>query len=274
MIKASATLIFSFFSLLVFSQDTIYNINGTKTLGKVKEVSTRNVSYTIGNTKINTPLSEVAYISYSTGQRDEFNMHLLKRTVSDTPAPAIKEHPKKNIVAINVFEMAFINFSCSYERILNSGLIGLKIPLSVGMGGKPKEDQYNTNNYGSITYLYNKIIGSGLELNYYPVGQNRHTFYVGLSGVIGSFKYFQYVYDTVASFNNGYGPYYSYPLKEKRSNTGVHYAGMIHMGGYLGITENLLIGGKFGVGYKREETIYVDYTHPKLQLDINLAFRF
>ena len=56
---------------------------------------------------------------------------------------------------------------------------------------------------------------------------------------------------------------------------GMHYSGMVHLGGYLHMGDNFLIGCKIGVGFKREETIEPDnYTLPTAQFDFNLGYRF
>ena len=110
------------------------------------------------------------------------------------------------------------------------------------------------------------MYSGGLEFNIYPFGQTRNTFYIGLSGVAGSFNYY------LQTAGSGY-PYYYIP-EPTTKHIGAHYAGMLHLGGYLAPSENILIGAKFGAGYKREETIILDYTLPKVQFDLNLAYRF
>ena len=49
---------------------------------------------------------------------------------------------------------------------------------------------------------------------------------------------------------------------------------MVHIGGYIGISENFLIVAKLAIGYKKEETVFEDYTQFRAQLDLNLAYRF
>lgn len=159
--------------------------------------------------------------------------------------------------------MFFTNFSLSYERYFNDGKFSLKVPFSIGLGGKPNQNNYSSS-FGDTHYLQNRLYSAGLEFNIYPFGQTRSTFYIGLSGVVGSFNYYQPLY-----------PYSSctYPVVYEKF-TGSHGAGMIHLGGYLGLSENILVGAKMGVGYKKEETIYEDFTLPKVQFDLNLAYRF
>ncbi len=277
--KITASVVFSFFTYLLFSQDTIYKTDGSKIIAKIIEVNATSIKYKFvdGNeTVIENPKITIAHISYSNGLKEMYNTYTSRKEVTaldEKPIPINKSQEQflKNIFAINVFEMAFVNFSCSYERIFGSGKIGLKLPISFGMGGKQNDNPYLPNNNENATYLTNKIIGSGLEFNYYPIDQMRHTFYVGLSGVIGSFNYYQNVN---SFYNNPNGSYYTYTPNDNIKHTGMHYAGMLHIGCYFGLSKNILLGGKFGIGYKKEETVFVDYTHPKLQLDMNLAYRF
>ena len=277
--KITASSAFILFSCLLFSQDTIYKTDGSKIIGKIIEVNAASIKYKFidGNeTVIETSKNAITRISYHNGSKEFFdNTTPKKETYTNEDKPTTKSDAPylKNIFAVNMFEMAFTNFSFSYERIFGSGKIGLKVPVSFGMGGKQNDNNYNPDNWETTIYLTNKKFGTGLEFNFYPGGQGRNTFYVGVSGMVGSYNYYQDIHDTVFN-NNGYSGYNTYPLKEKVKHIGIQYAGMLHIGWYFGLSKNILLGGKFAVGYKRDETIFVDYTRPKLQLDVNLAYRF
>jgi hypothetical protein len=49
---------------------------------------------------------------------------------------------------------------------------------------------------------------------------------------------------------------------------------MFHIGGNIGLTDKILLGGKMGLGYKHQETIFQDYTRFKMTIDLNLSYRF
>ena len=262
----------------VFSQDTIYKTNGSKLIVKVTEVNANTIKYKFVNNGTEliaeTNKSEIAHIVYAGGLKEIYNSIIIHKDVpvgkvaettswEDVPKPSSTEN-MKNIIAINCFEMLFTNFSFSYERIFKKGKFSFKIPVSFGLGGKPNQNNY-TSSYPSTQFLQNKLYSGGLEFNIYPFGQTRNTFYIGLSGVAGSFNYY------IQNPGSGY-PYYTPGTISKY--IGSHYAGMLHIGGYLAPSENILIGAKFGAGYKREETIILDYTLPKVQCDLNLAYRF
>ena len=174
-----------------------------------------------------------------------------------------------NIIAINCFEMFFTNLNISYERFSKSGTMSFKIPVSVGLGGRPDLNNY-TSNFGGLQYMQNRQYSVGLELNAYPFGRTKSAFYVGISGEAGSFAYYTQVYSAA---NSG-PPYYTYVPPVYNKHIGAHYAGTLHLGGYLGLSDHILIGAKVGLGFKREETVIEDYTLAKAQLDLNFAYRF
>jgi hypothetical protein len=260
------------------AQDSIFKMDGTVIVGKIIQISDRQIEYTSNNIIYSTNAEGVGYVRFSNGVIERFNV--IRPSVSAPVTEvkhAISKSDKKNVFAVNLFEIPFIHLGFSYERIFNHGHVSLKLPLSFSLGGPPDETAYVQNGNGSssnasfrTTYLQNKIVASGLEINYYPVGQTRQTFYIGLSGLVGSFYY--YSYDTASYYPYHYG-YYPAQTGKKR-HMAMQYAGMVHLGGYITLTKNLIIGTKFALGYRREETIYVDYTMPKFQLDVNMALRF
>ena len=153
--------------------------------------------------------------------------------------------------------------------ILKSGNISIKIPFSIGLQGKPNTQDY-TSDFYQTQFLQNRNYAAGLELNVYPFGQTKSTFYIGLSTFVGSFNYYKNVNDTI---NNGYGGSY-YNTVGQIKYTGMHYSGMVHLGFYLHLSDSFYMGAKLGLGFKREDTIVTNYTLPTAQFDFNLAYRF
>ncbi|HLC83295.1 MAG TPA: hypothetical protein VJI69_05660, partial [Bacteroidia bacterium] len=177
-----------------------------------------------------------------------------------------------NIIAINTFDLLFTNLSLSYERFSKSGLWSVKIPVSVGFGGK----KYNEKEYyggTSTQFLQNRLYSGGLELNIYPFKRTKNTFYAGISAVAGSFVYYEYIVPQRTQYTGGTGTQL-YLSAAHVKHIGAHYSCMLHVGGYLSLTENILFGAKTALGFKREETIENDYLFPRLQLDLNCAYRF
>jgi hypothetical protein len=269
-----ASLLF-FCSFIISAQDTIMKTSGSRLIGKVTEINLNSIKYTTGmgsTLKISElDKAEVHSITYANGSKEfyaplnnEQPVYYDEKPRTERAAPEKPAIYGKNIFAVNLFEICFTNFSCSYERMAADGKYSVKIPVSFGLGGKPVIHDYGQGS-ASTDFLQNKNYGVGVEFNVYPYGNTRHTFYVGLSGETGSFNYYSYhLYN-----NNGYTYASSF-----EKHVGIHYSGMIHIGGYIGLSDNFLLGGKIGMGFKREETIIQDYTRPRAQLDVNMAYRF
>lgn len=278
--KLFTTILFLFLVAFSFAQDTIYKTNGSKIVAKVTEINSTSIKYKFvnngGELVAEASKSEIAYVVYAGGLKEIYNPIVNKKetatTVTAAELPA-EDAPKQmkvmnNIIAINCFDIFFTNLNLSYERFSKSGSVSIKIPLSVGLGGKPNENNY-TSTFGGSQFLQNRQYSVGVELNAYPFGRTKNTFYVGVSGVAGSFAYYKDVLG--ANYQNGY--YYNSIVGHEK-HIGTHFAGMLHLGGYIGLSDNILMGAKVGLGFKREETIELDYTLPKAQLDLNLAYRF
>jgi hypothetical protein len=278
--KKTITLFVVFAFITGHAQDTIFKTDGSKHIGKVAEINGTSVKYLLSGTDVmvETAKNEIRQINYLNGTKEMYNTAAVAQTTPKyqtesyytnekykAKAPEKTKEYGKNIFALNMFEMFFTNLGVSYERILGDGTFSVKIPFSTGLGGRPNENSYRGDMY-SVLALQNKIYSTGLEFNVYPAKQTRSTFYIGLSGGYGEFKYYR---DSLIS-----APYPGPYVYTHKSYLGKQYYGMIHLGGYIGLTEQLLLGGKAAIGFRREETILVDYTMPRIQLDFNLAYRF
>ena len=267
--KSYAIALFLLNSFLGFSQDSIVFVNGSKAFAKVMEISSSSIKYaengTGGIEMKEKNKSEVFYIVYSNGTKETLTIPVAKKEKMEQVYYSQEEVKRKvvygkNIIAVNVFHFLFTSFSGSYERTFDDGKLGLKIPIEFGLGGKPNMYDYRTGRE-SYAYLENRNYGVGLELNAYPYASTRSTFYVGISTLMGSFDYY-------ASQYNGY------PYGGLVKHEGKLYSGMLHLGGNIGLSDNLMIGMKMAAGFKQEETIFEDYTRPRFMLDLNLAYRF
>jgi hypothetical protein len=268
-LRLLSILIITVLSSQLKAQDTIYKTNGSKLVVKIMEINNFEIKYKSFDDNNNSVFIEnknnVHHIVYKNGLKEFYNT----TTEGDVTHTSIAEkeiYYGKNILAINFFETVFTNFGFSYEHIFPDSKISIKIPVSFGLGGQPAQQEYSSTS-DNVDYLRNKIYGTGLELNIYPVKANRSGFYIGLSAEYGKFNYYtsQYYYN--------YSPYY-YATGAFTEHEGTHYAGLFHLGGYLGLTKNILLGAKIAAGYKRQETVLKDYTHFKMNLDLNVAYRF
>ncbi|MGZ4059233.1 MAG: hypothetical protein ACXVPU_09405 [Bacteroidia bacterium] len=283
-LKTHTLIVFVLFAITnLKAQDTLYKTNGSKIIVKIIEINSSNVKYKMLGSDSEVVVTEnknnIHHIAYANGLREFYNTTAQVNTVSDphmtnniavNSSEALVKSPEekkygKNIIAINFFETIFTNFGMSYERVFRDGYVSLKIPVSVGLGGRPNINAYDaTSSYNvNMDYLTNKIFGTGLEINAYPVKFKRSAFYIGVTTEYGQFHYY--------SYTNAIYPDYSQTLQR---NTGIHYGGMFHIGENIGLSNHIIMGAKMGMGYKYEETIFQDYTRFKVALDLNLAYRF
>ena len=137
----------------------------------------------------------------------------------------------------------------SYERLFAKAKIGVKIPVSVSF---INYDYYN----------YNAKMQTGLDFNYYPMGQKTVTFYTGLSTRIGKINQGYYYYD--------YDPYYSsyyYPTESNFISLYVNNGLLVHF------NDHFSISGQLGLGVRN---IYTNNqsTESHVNGELNASFRF
>ncbi|MEZ4938639.1 MAG: hypothetical protein R2799_13695 [Crocinitomicaceae bacterium] len=75
---------------------------------------------------------------------------------------------KRHLIGFNYLQMVFLNISISYEfMFLKSGFFSFKIPIDIGMNVR--------NNY----LKRNNIFTTGIDFNWYPMGQGRVAYFTG-----------------------------------------------------------------------------------------------
>lgn len=99
---------------------------------------------------------------------------------------------KKNLINYHLFDLIVNNFKLSYERILNSGKIGIQIPIAVGYG-----DDESISGFDDV----HNTFYTGITLNFYPTGQGKVRYFMGPGIQIGT-GYFDDGY-----WNNSNGTY-------------------------------------------------------------------
>ncbi len=104
---------------------------------------------------------------------------------------------------------------------------------------------------------------TGLDVNYYPLGQKTVAFYTGLSTRIGK----------VSSYNHYYDPFYydyTYAYYNRESN---FISAYVNNGLVLHFNDNFSISGQVGVGIRN---IYQNHqsTNPHVNGELNASFRF
>ncbi len=91
----------------------------------------------------------------------------------------LSENYKKNLLALNVFDLRNKNFSFSYERFVAEGYLGLKIPTSIGISKAGTGSNLQQNKISSIGFI----------LNCYPDKQGIVRFFIGPGFETGKYAF-------------------------------------------------------------------------------------
>jgi hypothetical protein len=264
-------LLLTILSSALFGQDTIYKTNGSIIIGKVNEVRAGTLIYVIDDHLYSIENSSIGYVAYANGTKEKFNYNRLENYKA---SHGLLKDFQKNIVTVNTLGLFLLHLNCAYERILPSGMTGIRIPVLYSVGSPLTRGQYEADPrkrlFFNAQYTWNKIASTGLEINFYPLGQAKHAVYGGLSGSIGSFYYYDIPPDP--NGNGTYDP--AYEEKAAVRYRGLQYAGMVHAGYRYNNTECLILGAKIGAGYRKEQTIFYDERTGKFLIEVYMGYKF
>ena len=142
---AALSLLFLFGSIFYSNaQDIIYKKDGSKEEAKIVLVGEKEIQYKKFN-NLEGPIytinkKDIALITYENGEYETI------KTAGDEKKAAkaeLSENFAKNLVTYHLFDVIYGDFTFSYERILSSGTVGIKIPL--GFGYAYNSDYFNSN---------------------------------------------------------------------------------------------------------------------------------
>ena len=171
----------------------------------------------------------------------------------------------KNLVGYNYFDLATLNFSFYYERLLNDeGSLSLYLPMRIGFAS-------------SASYVQDpNIFGTGVGVMVYPFGQRKFSYYTG----------------PMVNYSLR-ETYYSYELYNDQTQEYEYYRGRDnhnYLGGYvinglkmnfnenLGINFNLALGFLLDLDYEEIEGSGYYYYNYQSRFhgmgDISLFYRF
>lgn len=225
----------------LFGQDIINLKNKTSIKAKVLKVGVKTISYKKSD-NLNGP-------SYELRNREVNNILYENGTQEVIQNIAKDFSSSKNVISFNYGDLAVSRVGISYERLFAKSKLGVKIPVSVSFSNY---DYYN----------YNAKMQTGLDFNYYPMGQKSVTFYTGLSTRIGKLNQGYYYYN--------YDPYYSsyyYPTESNFISLYVNNGLLVHF------NDHFSISGQVGLGLRNVYTNY-QYTDPHVNGELNASFRF
>lgn len=173
-------------TITAFAQDYIYLKNGDKIEAIVNETTkTATLYFEFGDSSRELKLidnTNIKLIAYSNGKVKDF---------TDGSSMKTNDGVNNNLIAYHLADLLINNFTISYERIFNNGLMGIQIPLSVGYSGYYQE----LGDFKNIFY-------TGVNFNIYPTGQGQWRYFLGPGIRLGSGTYEYDTYDY-----NGYHNY-------------------------------------------------------------------
>jgi hypothetical protein len=258
MIRVVFCILICHFSLNLFSQDLITLRSGKTLTVQIQEVNQKEIAYRkVENA--NGPLykiytRDVLRIDYESGAVDNFAEAQEKSTslLSSRSLTAAG----RNIFSIDAMALLFQNIELSYEYLAGiDKKLGIRVPFSVNMQG--------TSTNGNMLGNTRNVFYSGLDLNYYPLGQNTSSFFVGPSLRMGSALNYNEYYDPLT------GGYTNERLVSQ------YFSFLLRFGYLYTPVEELSIGTAFGLGTRRYfMNIPQEAAGPAFSFQFSLGYRF
>ncbi len=222
------------------AQDVIMLIKGGNIQAKVQEINSREIVYKKFS-NINGPnyfidIEDVEKIKYESGAVDVFEANPNAGISFSYNAKKNESVLGNNIISINITDILFQNVTFSYERFLGEQKkLGLRVPLSFSLYG-------DKNNISPIRGYYN-IFYSGIDFNYYPLGQGQTRLFLGPVLRTG----FARVRNEITTYDESS---FSYKTVQSFSNTG-YFSFMIQGGFLFTPVKEIIISTSLGLGSKR-----------------------
>ena len=219
------------------AQDIIVRTNNARVEAQVLEVLGTQITYKPwarrdGPTTV-LGTDYVKSIEYQNGTRRDFTA---------PPAASLPQaiaNQGRNLVGIRPEDLIFGNLTVTYERLTPESRLGLKVPLSIGLGHSQASQ-----GYGFAYYQYNKIVSTGLELNLYMTPAERVRYFVGPALQWGRFRYRSYEYVPTA-------PGAPYPVVERvRERVAQRLAVVVNGGMWYQMGQHLVFSADAGFGLK------------------------
>lgn len=221
--------------------------------GRVREVTIVEVSpINITFTNINDPAgtvytvlrNAVAKIIYADGtvlvmQAPAMPGHFTQDTIEKAGQPEratlFQETDfKRNMVSLSLIDLYFQKSTTfAYERISESGTMGVKIPVSLGFGKLTRYGRYYNFYYGPLLW------STGFTVNGYSNIQEYFSTYMGFSLIGGKHRYYE---------NEDY-LFYQDPIE----GTARFFSGDVFFGAMLQLQHNLSINAQIGAGLGKSQ---------------------
>lgn len=291
-LRLPLVLVFTVFSIVIFGQDVLYTISGSKLQSKVLEINSKDIKYkdfkNIDGPTYVIAKTDIVLIQYSNGITEIVNSNpttiepkVIENKVSETkavtkvqdgnqPYVQTKKNPEKkplnlyylnnNMLSINMLALANGDITLMYDRdILNS-----RMSISF-LGGY----NFNSRMGGLNAFIYDakesakKKFDVGLGINFMPRNTKRVQYFVGLLT-----KYMAYDYREVVDTTNNQKVY--------KSASASQLAIMISNGWVFRVTPNFNFKffGSIGAGINSTPLTNNIQSTPKVYLGYCFGYRF
>ncbi len=244
------------FTGTTIAQDIIYKTDGTKEAVKILQVGNREIQYI----KFDNPDGPVyvinkentVMITYENGDYDLFGRPDYRKKPDNQE---LETDFARNVFAYHLFDLVFGDFALSYERLLPSGKVGIKVPVAFGF------DEYDN-------WYFNNIFYSGVGVNFYPTGQGKWRYFMGPQFRIG--------YSRATDWVDYYDDQGHYWYSEDVYSEGVYAKFLIDNGVQFTPLKNFSVSaiGSIGIRYFPEAAYEEDVVRTDGQFAINLSYRF
>jgi hypothetical protein len=173
----------------------------------------------------------------------------------------LAENFAKNLITYHLFDVVYGDFTFSYERILASGTIGIKIPVGIGYAFTTGINGFND------TRVYNKIY-SGIGVNFYPTGQGKWRYFVGPNIRVG--------YGKMVDYYSGYYDEYGNWIDAETSDEGLYTKFFMDNGVMFTPIRNFCVATVVGVGVRffPESGNNHNSVSPTGYFSLNMSYRF
>lgn len=261
----------AFFILILFScnllqaQDTLYKSNGTISPVKILEIKQAQVRYRYTSTPDGPvfviPKEYISKIVYSTGETVSFSVLTTSPAASNDMS--YNKEPKwkngRNFISLNMADLIIGMVTFNYEYTLNSGYLSFKFPINTGFRSFIQD--YDT--YYSEGYLPKMtIIGSGINLNFYPGGQGQVAYFVGPSLELRAYR----------DYRSFYYPNTSTYVTERE--IGILYGLLIQNGVLFQAGPHLNLSLNLGLGYGNRSSFGNTFGYFMTRAGANIGYKF
>jgi hypothetical protein len=249
-------------SLSSLAQDVLVMKDGSRINAIIEAVGEREVRYHLFDSPqgilYTRDIKNIVRIEFENGTAEDLSEEKKRMAIQ-----------AKNLMGYNYFDLATLNFSFYYERLLNDeGSLSLYLPIRIGFASE-------------ASYVDDpNIFGTGLGVMVYPFGQRKFSYYTGPM-VHYSLRESYYSYEI---YNDATQQYEYYSGRDNHNYLGGYVVNGLKMNfnENLGINFNLALGFLLDMNYEENRpnglSSYYYYNSYQSRFhgmgDISLFYRF